>query len=234
MRFQARQWQRPQEARTLGELQLVTEQSFVRMEETVRHIQEGLEDLGQIRHRIWQRTLAEQADGIVLPDRVLLGLEARAVGVAEYQAGQKFTAEMLAGSFRFKPRGSVETADINTQRADFIRFLQTLGQLTQTWPAMAGMLQGNVEAARAMLAEALRLFRVSNKGAFLGSQAQAALTAAFTPQPPAQPGPPAMPGAPGAAGGVPPGMAALLGGGGQPGQAPAPGGGAPQAGGPVA
>ena len=189
----------PKEQRTLGEVSMVTEQSFVRMEEIVRNVQEGLEDLAQIRHKIWQRTLAE-GNGVDIPERVLLGLEARAVPIATMERGQKFTADMLQGNFKFKPRGSVETADINKQRQDFVQFLQVLPQLLQAWPAMAMGLQANVRAARAMLAQALRLFRVNDKQAFLGSEAQQAMQAAMM-QPPPMAGPPSgMPGQPGMGG----------------------------------
>jgi len=177
----------PKEQRTLGEVSMVTEQSFVRMEEIVRNIQEGLEDLAQIRHKIWQRTLAE-GTGVDIPERVLMGLEARSNPIAQLERGQKFTADMLQGNFKFKPRGSVETADINKQRQDFIQFLQVLPQLLQAWPAMAMGIQGNIRAARAMLAQALRLFRVNDKQAFLGSEAQQAMQQAMM-QPPPMAGP---------------------------------------------
>jgi hypothetical protein len=124
-----------------------------------------------------------------IPERVLVGLEARAVPIATLEKGQKFTADMLQGNFKFKPRGSVETADVNKQRQDFVQFLQVLPQLLGAWPAMAMGIQGNIRAARAMLAQALRLFRVADKQAFLGSEAQQAMQAAMM-QPPPMAGPP--------------------------------------------
>jgi len=57
----------PTESRTLGEVQLTTEQSFVRMEESIRHCQETLEDLFQLRHAIWIRALEQQETGIEAP-----------------------------------------------------------------------------------------------------------------------------------------------------------------------
>ena len=39
----------------------------------------------------------------------------------------------MEGNYRFKPRGSVETADIRAQRSDFVNFLQVLPQLTQAY-----------------------------------------------------------------------------------------------------
>ena len=47
-----------QEARTVGEVNMATEQSFVRMDLCVRRAQEAIEDLYQIRHAIWKRVLA--------------------------------------------------------------------------------------------------------------------------------------------------------------------------------
>ncbi len=240
----------PQESRTLGEVQMVTEQSFVRMEEAVRNIQEGLEDLAQIRHKIWQRVLAEQGTGMPMPDRVLLGLESRAVPIQEEESGRRFTADMLAGVFKFKPRGSVETADVSGQRQDFVQFLQVLPQLMQFWPALAGAIQGNTRAAKAILAQAIRLFRVSDKQAFLGSEAQASMQAsadqlvqqqqqqaAAQATQMGQPAPQDATGAapPAAGGGIPPELAAMLGGGNGGPQGPPTGApGATQAGGPMA
>ncbi len=63
--------------------------------------------------------------------------------LAIYQAGRSIYGSIerqmflqaMQGSYRFKPRGSVETADIRSQRSDFVNFLQVIPQLTQMWPA---------------------------------------------------------------------------------------------------
>ena len=66
-----------QDQRTLGEVNLVAEQSFVRMDEVVKNLQETLEDLGALRHVIWRRALREGGDDLELPDGMLVGLETR-------------------------------------------------------------------------------------------------------------------------------------------------------------
>lgn len=156
----------PRADRTLGEVQLVSQQSAVRMEQMIRHIQESMEDLFQIRHRIWVRTLAERdarRDPMQLPASVLTGLENRGVRIPE---DGTITADVLDGAFRGKPRGSVETADLVNMRQDFIQFVQMLPGLLALWPQMQQMLQ-TPEATRAMLSEAVRLFRFENRQAFL-------------------------------------------------------------------
>src|SRR5690348_15197811 len=70
-----------QETKTLGEVQMATEQSFVRMDLVIRRFQEAMEDLFQIRHAIRKRMLQEQPEGIEAPQSVMTGLEARGAAV---------------------------------------------------------------------------------------------------------------------------------------------------------
>lgn len=161
------------ESKTLGEVQLVTSNSEIRIALVTKRLQEPMEDLGQIRHVIWKRVLASQGDGMDVPQRAMSGLEARGVDIAMIQGG-KFTADLLEGKYKFKPRGSVETADLNRQRFDFNQFLQTIPALMQVNPMIAAML-GTPDAARALLENALRVNRVPDKQAFLGSPSQSAM-----------------------------------------------------------
>ena len=116
--------------------------------------------------------------------------------------------EALEGTFRFKPRGSTENADITKQRADYIQFMQVLPMMLQMWPAMGMQIGMNQEAAKSALEQLLRLFRMPDK--------QAWLTPPPMP-PPGMPGmgmpPPGM-GAPpaGAPPGLPPQIAQMMGG----------------------
>ena len=204
----------PQNSRTLGEVNLVAEQSFVRMDEVIKNIQEPLEELGQIRQAIWINTLKEAGErGIPMPQTMALGLDHR--GGEPTEGDQSITAERLEGTYRFKPRGSTENADISKQRADYIQWMQMIGQLLKVWPAMAQVLAMNIPAARSSLEQALRLFRVSDKQAWIGNEDQWQM---MMPQPPGMgPGVGGPPGAPGAPGGgmppgVPPEIAAMLGG----------------------
>lgn len=157
-----------QETRTLGEVQMATEQSFVRMDLIVRRFQEALEEVASIRHAIWKRTLAE-GDGEDATPTMLSNLESRAITTsADYMPNGKITAQLLEGSFRFKPHGSVETADPSKRRQDLMQFIQVLPMLAQTFPSTAPMLM-NPLAGRAMLREVLRAFRVENQQPFIGS-----------------------------------------------------------------
>lgn len=158
----------PEATRTLGEVQLVAQQSFGRMQIVLHRVYEALEDLFQIRHQIWQRVLAEEAEPLILPPSRLLTLESRGMTLMDGQ----ITAEMLTGTFRGKPRGSVESANPNQARLDFNQFLQLLPGLLQMWPALATQLQ-TPQAARAILEEAIRVHRFQNREALLRSTEQA-------------------------------------------------------------
>jgi hypothetical protein len=179
--------------KTLGEVQMATEQSFVRMDLVIRRFQEAMEDLAQIRHAIWKRTLAEQPEGVEVPESVLVGLESRGAQVP----GGRMTAAMLEGNFRFKPRGSVETADPRAMRMDFTQMMQAFPPFLQML-----MMLGNTfgpQAARAMLDQFVRVYRIPNRAAFVG---QGAGPSPMMPQPmgmlppgaPMAGGPPMVPG----------------------------------------
>ncbi len=159
--------QTSKEDRTLGEVQMATEQSFVRMDLIVRRFQEFMEDLGQVRHKIWQRTLASQPDGIDVPQSVSAGLDSKGV---ELPNG-KLTALLLEGTFRFKPRGSVETADPNRLRSDFVQMVGMLPKLLQAFPMLAQQFM-SPQAARAMAEQFVRTFRIPNRQAFVGPPGQ--------------------------------------------------------------
>jgi hypothetical protein len=154
-------------AKTLGEVQMATEQSFVRMDLVIRRFQESMEDLAAIRHAIWKRVLAEQPEGVEPPQGILVGLEARGLSLP----GGRMTAGLLDGQFRFKPRGSVETADPRALRADFNQMLQALPVLLQVFPLLQQALTMNPQAARALLEQFVRVYRIPNRQAFLSGAA---------------------------------------------------------------
>lgn len=169
----------PQADRTLGEVQLVTQQSFIRIEEIIKHLQETLEDLFQLRHSIYKRVLVDQP--MPLPSNirsVLTGVEDRGVAVP----GGLITAALLEGEFRGKPRGSVESADLQRMRADFNGLLTAFTQLAQGIPMFQQILN-NPEAAKAILNQALRVYRWPDKRAL-----ETAVNAAPMPPPGAAPG----------------------------------------------
>lgn len=206
----------PDSQRTLGEIQLVTEQSFVRLEESLHYCQEELEDLFVVRHELWIRALEADpvAAGGFVPERVVRSLELRG---QQLSAGH-FTADLLRGPFRGKPRGSVETADLNRMRADFNGLVAALTGMAERFPVV-GQLLMRPEAIRALLEELLRVYRVRDRQAFLlppGEferlfQPQAPMAAAGMVPPGIGVQPGGLPGMAGAPGGpLPPALAALL------------------------
>jgi hypothetical protein len=156
-----------QDSKTLGEVQMATEQSFVRMDLVVRRFQEAMEDLAAIRHAIWKRVLSEQPQGVEPPQGIMIGLEARGASLPD----GRITARMLDGQFRFKPRGSVETADPRALRADFNQMLQALPALIAASPFLQQALLMNPQAARALLEQFVRVYRIPNRQAFLSGAA---------------------------------------------------------------
>lgn len=191
------------QAKTLGEIQMATEQSFVRMDLVVRRFHEVFEEIAQIRHEIWIRALADQQEGVDVPASLLSNLEGRGVSIDQYLPGGKLTAGLLAGAFRFKPHGSTETANPAQLRQDWAQAMQALPPMLQLFPMLAPMLQ-TPQAARAFFRQFLRVFRVPNAQAFIGSPSQDVQAGAggMMPQPPL-PMPTGLGGAPGG----PPGMA---------------------------
>jgi hypothetical protein len=159
------------EDRTLGERQMQVGASEIRINLINKRLQETMEELGQIRHAVWKRTLAEQG-GMALPQSALMGIEARGLETTLIPGG-KMTADLLDGKFKFKPKGSVETSDLGRQMGYFVQSLNILPALMQANPMIAAMLQ-TPDAARALLTEWVRVGRIQNRQAFLGAGGQMA------------------------------------------------------------
>lgn len=133
----------------------------------------------------------------------LIGLETRAPDVSAQLPNLKFTASMMEGAFRFKPRGSVETADRNKLRADFNQSMQAISQLAMSNPMIAAVMN-TPSATKALLEQWVRLYHVNDKQAFLGQEAMQAMQQAQQMQQMLQMmgGSPGMPGAPPSPGGA--------------------------------
>lgn len=169
-----------EERRTLGEVRLAAGYSEVRVKSIITAIQESLEELGQARHAIWKKTLAAMPQGVPIPSSMMNILDARGINTASIVDG-RITAEMLEGQFWFKPRGSVETANLDQQAQWFMKLLQSLPPLLQLCPPLAVIFQ-TPEAAKSLIEQALRVTRWPDKQAFLGSDAQAAMQQQFQQQ----------------------------------------------------
>ena len=208
-----------EDKRTLGEVQLITEQSQGRSTEAVKNLQETLEEMFQVRHLLWKRALAEMPEGMEAPPSVMQSLEARGINITAAMPNKRFLASMLEGTFRGKPRGSVEDADLNRKSQDFNQAIIALANMANINPAVLAVLQ-TPQAAKAMIEAVIRYYRIEDKQAFLGSAASQAMQQVAMQQamsrlmgaggPPAGPGQPPPAGPP--AGGPPPsppmGMAA--------------------------
>lgn len=196
---------------TLGELQIRTQQSFVRMDLVIKNFQEPMEELGQIRHVIWQRAVedSEKYGGTQAPSHLFEGLDERGGDPSKANDGT-ITPEMLDGTFRFKPRGSTESADKSKLRGDYIQFLQALAIAFKTWPVLMQTVGMNPQAAKSAIEQMLRLFNIPDKQAWLGNIEQMMQQ----PNPMmggGMPGMPPMGGPPGLPPGMPPQIAQMMG-----------------------
>lgn len=141
----------PQQDRTLGEFNTVVAQSMVRVEESIRYLQEPLEHLFVLRHELWKRAL--EAGPQRLPPSVIAVLEGRGAQVPN----EEVDATMLAGVFRGKPRASVEGADPNRMRNDFVGFLNSMANLATAVPMLLQALN-SPQAVMSILEQGMRVF----------------------------------------------------------------------------
>ena len=156
-------------ATTLGEVKMATESSYVRIDLVHGRMKEAMEDLAQIRHAIRMRQLAESPEGLEAPASLLQNLEGRGIAIGDALPDKRVTAELFAGTFRFKPSGSVESADPNAQMTNYVQALQIMPQLMTTFPLPS---MDPIAASREMWRQFCRVFKIQNKQAFLGSPAQ--------------------------------------------------------------
>jgi hypothetical protein len=154
---------------TLGEVRLRAGYAEVRMDLIIKRLKEPMEELGQARHNIYLRQLRDQG-GRPMPQSLLSGLEARGVDISGISDG-RITADMLEGQFWFKPKGSVESADLNAQMGFTNQMLAALANISKVNP-MVGMLLSSPLAAKSIIEQVLRVYRWPDKQAFLGSEAQ--------------------------------------------------------------
>ena len=167
-----------QQDRTLGEVKLTTEQSFVRIDEIVHNFQEGMEDLFDLHHIILKNKLSKEPEP--LPGEVQRSMLERNIDIRDGM----LTADMLEGIFRGKPHGSVESADFSKMRVDFAGLITAMTQLAQTVPAVA-MHLNQPPVVRSIVSQLARIYQWPDRQN---------LVATFTGAPPPPPMP--TPGAP--------------------------------------
>lgn len=167
--------------------------SSARLEEQVALTQESVEHLYELRHRIWLRAL--EFNGGIEPDAdVVERLRDRGQELPD----GKITAQLLRGPWRFKPRGSVESADPILIQRRFAQRYADLFMLIKAFPLLQQWALASPELAEAALQDWADVHKPRNRSAFnrpLARQ-QALLPAAgpFGALPGAQPGrPPLLP-----------------------------------------
>jgi hypothetical protein len=160
----------PKVSRTLGENEMVTEQSFTRAENPIRNLQEAFEGIGELIHAIEVKTLeeAEDGDGLEAPASVAQNVKLRTPDsqTAGDDAAFAFTAESIKGRFRFKPRGSVETADPNRRMNNFMNGIKAMQMARQMFPALQ-MRYASPQVAEAVNQQLVDLLKPRDKQAFL-------------------------------------------------------------------
>jgi hypothetical protein len=147
--------------RTLGEVKLVTQQSWIRIDEVVKNLQQGFEDLFNILNSIWKNKLQDTPEP--WPGDMMVSMQERAI-----QVGDQITADILDGSFRGKPRGSVEASDFSQMRADFVQLITAITQLSQTVPALKVQLN-QPRTIRSLFSEIIRVYRWPDRASLLGT-----------------------------------------------------------------
>lgn len=177
-------------SRTLGENEMASRESFTRTDDPIGNLQEAMEDLGELIHAIEVKTLEEMEDGHEAPDSVMERVKAR--GITDFNG--RFTAEMIRGRFRFKPRGSVESADPNRRRKELVDGIGLLANWGKVNPHIARRVQ-SPEFADALMQMFVTEFKPRDTQPFLQP----------LPPPPPPPMPPPGAGGPPGPGGPPPG-----------------------------
>lgn len=157
-----------QAVKTLGEVQLRAGYSEVRMNVILRRLSEALEEVWQARHTIWKRTLASR-DKMPVSRAMAIGRMADGIEVSGLASDGTITPELLDGIYWGKPKGSVETADLNRQRQDFNSMLTTLPALAQMNPTI-GALFATIPAAKSLVKTMLKVNRVQDIQSFIGPE----------------------------------------------------------------
>jgi hypothetical protein len=164
--------------RTLGEVDLTTKQSWIRIDEVIKNCQEPMEELFSILLATYTAALEDTPEEP--PDSLLQMMNERGIALPS----GAITADMLYGTFRGKPKNSVEDADLNQMQGSLTQMLMMLGQLAATNPPLAMHMQSPV-VMKSILTQIARAYRWPD---------QQNLVASFTGMPPMPP--PGLPGAP--------------------------------------
>jgi hypothetical protein len=149
------------QSKTLGQDQLVASASAVRVEEAIGHLRSAIEHVMELRHAIWLEALDADPKGLDAPQDVVNRLQ---VSGNDLEGG-KFTKSLLQGRFRFKPYGSVDTADNGMRMQYFNQGFQTLGNILQMFPG-AQAIVNDPDVVGRIIEEWGRAYKIRDIGVF--------------------------------------------------------------------
>ncbi len=165
---------------TATEVKLVTQQSWIRIDEVVKNLQQAFEDLFQVLNTIWIAKLRETPEP--WPGDLIVSMQQRAINM-----GPVITADVLDGPFRGKPRGSVESSDLSQMRVDFVQLITALTQLGQSVPVVKQRLN-DPTVIRSIFTQMARVYRWPDRANLVGG-----FTGVGAPPVPLPPKPPEPP-----------------------------------------
>lgn len=157
--------QQSEKSRTLGENEMATRESFTRTDDPIGNLQEAMEELGEVIHAIEVMTLREMdGEGIEAPASVTDQIQLK--GDTSFDG--TFTAEMVGpiDGYRFKPRGSVESADPNRRMKMMVNGIDWLAKISQVNPQVALRMQ-SPEIGDALMQQYVTEWKPRDKAPFL-------------------------------------------------------------------
>lgn len=147
--------------RTLGENQMATQASFTRTDDPISNIEEALEEVGEILHAIEVQALKEMDQGMPAPASVTKSLQYK-----DSSFNGVFTSDMIAGQFRFKPRGSTDNADPQKRQQMFLQGIGVMSNWAKLNPDIARRM-ASPEFGAALVQEIVNELKPRDKAAFL-------------------------------------------------------------------
>lgn len=168
---------------TATQVQTVAQAAAIRVEDVIESIRNSVEDVYMLRQTIWERSLANHPQGMKPPDDVLKGMETRGISMGQDNSVFAFTAADLAGRWRFKPKGSLQSSNKQYLLQNVNGLMAAVMGLAKLNPQMQQSVSG-LPFIKAMLDHYLQLYDVSDKAAILKSLAPPPMPE----QPPLAPG----------------------------------------------
>lgn len=173
--------------RTLGENEMATRASFTRTDDPIANIQEAFEEVGALIHAIEVQTLKEMADdasgGITAPAGALAKLQGYS---ADPSFDGTFTADMISGEYRFKPRGSSDASDPNLRKKNLNDLVQSIEVIAKVNPSVQARVASE-EFGTAYLQMLVEEYKPRDRDAFLKPLAQPPMAPGLPPGAPPMP-----------------------------------------------